>query len=115
MSFVIRPITAAEIEPAEQIVAVAFNNRRPLAEVVAEAQRKFDPKWYLAAFDEGEMTTMMKIIPNRMQINGGSLSFGAVSPVASSPFHRRKGHTDALLRASLRRMREQGQVISGLY
>ena len=35
-----------------------------------------------------------------MRINGGAIPFGAVSPVANSPLHRRKGHTGAMLRQS---------------
>jgi len=40
---------------------------------------------------------------------------GAVSPVASSALHRRKGHAGAMLRRSLEQMRERGQVLSALY
>ncbi|HLF77971.1 MAG TPA: GNAT family N-acetyltransferase [Dehalococcoidia bacterium] len=115
MSLEIRPITAGEVEQAELIVAQAFNDRRPLSELVERANRLFLPDWTLAAFDDGVMTSMTRIIPAQMRINGGALSFGAVSPVANSPFQRRKGHTGVLLRQSLAHMRQQGQVLSGLY
>ena len=50
-----------------------------------------------------------------MYLNGGLLALGAVSPVASSPLHRRKGHSGAMLRRSLEQMREDGLALSGLY
>jgi predicted acetyltransferase len=115
MSLSIRPISDSEVEQAEHLIAQAFNDQRPLTELVERARRTLQPQWTLAAFDVGVMTSLTRMIPAQMRINGGSLSFAAVSPVANSPFHRRQGHTGQLLRQSLAYMREQGQVLSGLY
>jgi predicted acetyltransferase len=49
-----------------------------------------------------------------MYLNGAAIPFGAVSPVATAPEHRRKGHAGQMLRKSLELMRDRGQVISGL-
>jgi predicted acetyltransferase len=116
MSLEIRTITSDEIEAAERISTEAFGgNSRNMTEAVERARRFYQPDWYLGAFEDGEMTSMMRILPFAMRINGRAIPFGAVSPVANSPLHRRKGHTGAMLRHSLELMRERGQWLSGLY
>ena len=68
----------------------------------AERMRSlYPPEDYIGAFEDGELTAFTHIIPRRSRINGGSLGFGAVSPVASSALHRRKGHAAAVLRRGL--------------
>ena len=117
MTLEIRTLTSDEIDAAELIAAAAFGSpsRHDLSERLERIHKDFDPQWYLGAFEDGEMTAMMRMIPSEMWINGGTVAFGTVSPVASSPLHRRKGHTGAMLRRSLAVMRERGQAISGLY
>ncbi len=117
MSFEVRGITTAEIAAAERIAAHAFGDaeRHDPAERIARAQRDVPADCYLASFEDGEMTAMMRTFPLATRLNGGTLDFGAVSPVAASPLHRRKGHTGALLRRSLAVMRERGMVMSGLW
>ena len=118
MSFEVRTLaSAAEIAEADLIAAHAFGSsrRHTMGESVERFADKFPPEWYVGAFEDGEMTSMMRTLPVEMYINGAALSFGAVSPVANSPLHRRKGHSGAMLRRSLEQMRERGQVLSGLY
>jgi predicted acetyltransferase len=118
MNLEIRPIRDDEVEQAEAITGYAFNasDRANLQERVERFRRFYSTDWTLAAFEDGgEMTTYMQVLPFVMRINGRGIPFGAVSPVAASPVHRRKGHTGALLRESLRVMRERGQPLSGLY
>jgi predicted acetyltransferase len=120
VSFEVRNITADEIAQAELIAAQAFGSRtrhenEQRAERAERARQSFSPDWYLCAFEDGEMTSMMRTLPAEMYINGAALGFGAVSPVANSPLHRRKGHSGVMLRRSLEQMRERGQVLSGLY
>jgi predicted acetyltransferase len=113
----IRPIKDEDIEQAEAISGYAFNSndRQNVAQRAEQHRRFYSADWSLAAFEDGEMTTYMRMLPFVMRINGGGIPFGAVSPVAASPLHRRKGHTGALLSESVRVMRERGQVLSGLY
>jgi len=117
MTLQIRTLAADEMEEAVRISADAFNsdNRHNLAPSVEQARVFYQPDWHLAAFEDGEMTAMMPMLPFAMRINGRAIPFAAVGPVASSPLHRRKGHTGAMLRRSLEVMRERGQVLSGLY
>jgi predicted acetyltransferase len=48
-------------------------------------------------------------------INGGSMAYGAVGPVACLAEHRRRGYVGRLMRLWLERMREQGIFLSGLH
>ncbi len=117
MALDIRVLTESELETAESIFAHAFGfaRRHDLEEHMGRVRERFEPEWYLGAFDGDDLTSMMRMVPNDMYINGASIGFGTVSPVASSPLHRRKGHTGAMLRHSLGLMRERGQALSGLY
>ena len=117
MTLDVRVLTADEVEQAETVFAHAFGvaHRHDLGEHMERVRQRFEPEWYMGAFEAEELTSMMRIIPNEMYINGAALGFGTVSPVASSPLHRRQGHTGALLRRSLEVMRERGQPIAGLY
>jgi predicted acetyltransferase len=113
----VRVLTADEVEQAETVFAHAFGiaSRHDTAARMEQVLERSDPDWYLGAFEGEELTSMMCIVPNEMYINGAAIGFGTVSPVASSPLHRRKGHTGAMLRRSLTIMRERGQPLSGLY
>ena len=117
MALEIRPITDDEVEQAEFIRAYSFNvtERADLTESIERTRRIFPNDWSLAAFDGGEMTAYLRVVPMAMRINGHGLSFGAVGPVVSLPQHRRKGYVGALLRRALSDMRDRGQVISGLH
>ena len=117
MTLDIRVLNADEVEQAETVFAHAFGmaRRHDLAEHMERVRRRIEPEWYLGAFEGDELTSMMRIIPNEMYINGAALGFGTVSPVAGSPLHRRQGHTGAMLRRSLEVMRDRGQPIAGLY
>jgi predicted acetyltransferase len=120
MALEIRILTENEIEEAFRISQYSFNaparhDEQLFQDRFARGREFYEPDWHLGSFEDGEMTSMMCMIPNQMYINGAALDFGTVSPVASSPLHRRKGHAGQLMRHSLEVMRERGQSISGLY
>jgi predicted acetyltransferase len=117
MTFEIRNLTLDNLEEAMQLDAHAFGShlRHDVTPMLERARGRFETDSYLGVFEDGEMTSMMRTIPVEMYLNGGLLSLGAVSPVANSPLHRRKGHSGAMLRHSLQQMREAGQALSGLY
>jgi predicted acetyltransferase len=116
MTFEIRTLTDADVARAVAISGYAFNapdhwNNDARLERALEARRA---DWYLDTFEDGAMTSMMTMLPGEMFLNGAAIPFGAVSPVATAPEHRRKGHAGQMLRKSLGVMRDRGQVISGL-
>jgi predicted acetyltransferase len=117
MQFDVRNLTSDEMEAAALISAQAFGApmRFDIAPSAEKARALYPPSDYLGTFEDDELTAMTHIVPRTMRINGASLGFGAVSPVASSALHRRKGHAAALLRRALEQMRERGHVLSGLH
>jgi len=116
MPFEIRTLTDDELPRAVAISGYAFNAPRDLTndERTARARKANKPDWYLGTFEDSAMTSMMVMLPVEMYLNGAAIPFGAVSPVATAPEHRRKGHAGQMLRHSLEVMRDRGQVISGL-
>ncbi len=117
MSLEIRALKLDDLEAALLVDAHAFGmaRRHDIEPVVESARNRFDTDSYLGVFEDGELTSMMRTVPVQMYLNGGLLSLGAVSPVANSPLHRRKGHTGAMLKHSLQQMHDEGLVLSGLY
>ena len=117
MTFEIRTLTDDDLPRAVAITRYSFNapNHWDTSEELVERARKANsPDWYLGTFEDGAMTSMMTMLPMEMYLNGAPIPFGAVSPVATAPEHRRKGHAGRMLRRSLELMRDRGQVISGL-
>jgi predicted acetyltransferase len=116
MAIDIRVLTDDELPDAVAISAYAFNapDHWNNEDRIARARRANRADWYLGTFEDGAMTSMMEMLPVEMFLNGAAIPFGAVSPVATAPEHRRKGHAAQMLRRSLVLMRDRGQVISGL-
>ena len=116
MPFEIRTLTDDDLPRAVAISGYSFNapNHWENDDRIARARKANKPDWYLGTFEDGAMTSMMVMLPVEMYLNGAAIPFGAVSPVATAPEHRRKGHAGQMLRHSLELMRDRGQVISGL-
>ncbi|MBI2912916.1 MAG: GNAT family N-acetyltransferase [Chloroflexi bacterium] len=109
-----RPLQSEDIEQAAHLEAVAFYGK-PTPERVEMTRRFFPPEWTVAAFVDGRLVADARTIPGARRINGGSIPFGRVGPVACLAEYRRQGHVGRLLRLSLERMRDQGQAMSGLH
>src|SRR5262245_16207225 len=103
MTLEIRRLKDEELDAAELISMQAFGApmRFDPGPHMARIRAVHAPDNYLGVLEDGTLTAMMRILPSSMRINGASLGFGAVSPVASSGLHRRKGHAGAMLRRSL--------------
>jgi predicted acetyltransferase len=116
MTFEIRTLTEDDIPRAVGISAYSFNAPDHWSNEarIERARKAYRPEWYLGTFEDETMTSMMLMLPVEMYLNGAALPFGAVSPVATAPEHRRKGHAGQMLRHSLEVMRDRGQVLSGL-
>nr|AHZ45596.1 GCN5-related N-acetyltransferase [uncultured bacterium] len=116
MPFEIRTLTDDDMARAVAISSYSFNapDHWNNAERIERARKANRPDWYVGTFEDGAMTSMMVILPVEMYLNGAAIPFGAVSPVATAPEHRRKGHAGQMLRKSLEVMRDRGQLISGL-
>ncbi|HXH22117.1 MAG TPA: GNAT family N-acetyltransferase [Dehalococcoidia bacterium] len=73
------------------------------------------PEWTLGAFEDGVLQAFVISAPMALGLEGARLRMGGVSSVASMPEARRRGLIAALLRETLRRSREIGDVLSGLW
>jgi predicted acetyltransferase len=110
----LRPLRPEDIEQAAYVETVAFYGR-PTPERTELMRRYLPPEWTVGAFVDGRLVADVRTMPTARRINGVSISFGAVGPVACLAEHRRKGYVGRLLRMSLQRMREQGIPLSGLH
>lgn len=109
-----RVLTPDDIEQSAYVEAVAFYNE-PGAARVEMAKKYLPPEWTVGAFVDGKLVADVRMIPMVRRINGGTMAFAAVGPVACLSAYRRQGHVGRLLRLSLETMRDRGQVMSGLY
>lgn len=114
MSIEYRVTTTDDTEQVVHIEAVAFYGD-PTPERVETQKRLLPPEWTVGAFDGGRCVATVRTMPLARRMDGASMGFGAVGPVACLSAHRRQGHVGALLRLSLEKMRERGQVMSGLF
>ena len=70
MSVDVRVLTADEVEQAEAVFGHSFGlrDRHDFSERLDLVRARYDPDWYLGAFDGPELTSMMRIIPNAVPI-----------------------------------------------
>jgi len=109
-----RPLRPEDVEQAAHLEAVAFYNK-PTPERTEMMRKFFPPEWTVGAFVDGRLVADVRTLPMARRINGKSIPFGAVGPVACLAGCRRQGHVGRLLRMSLERMHDQGQALSGLH
>ncbi|HSP55572.1 MAG TPA: GNAT family N-acetyltransferase [Dehalococcoidia bacterium] len=114
MSTDYRVLTSDDIEQSAYVESVAFYNEPGPARV--EMARKYlPPEWTVGGFIDGKLIADVRTVPMVRRINGATMAFGAVGPVACLSAYRRQGHVGLLLRLALETMRDRGQVISGLH
>lgn len=64
---------------------------------------------------DGEIVAALVLYPLHAYVRGEKLPVTGIGSVAVSPEHRRRGVGEALVRASLREMRQRGDALSMLY
>ncbi len=64
---------------------------------------------------DGEVAAALVLYPLHAYVRGEKLPVTGIGSVAVSPEHRRRGVGEALVRASLREMRQRGDALSMLY
>jgi len=72
-------------------------------------------EYCLGYFDEDELVSTWYVFPWEIFIRGSVLKFGAVADVTTQPEYRRKGQIRELFIYSLKQMKENGIIFSGLY
>jgi predicted acetyltransferase len=109
-----RDLTIDDYDQAAQLEPKAFYNSPDPA--YAERMKKFfPPDWTVGAFLDGKLVADVRTVPMVRRLHGSAMAFGAVGPVTCEAAYRRRGLVARLLVLAMERMRERGQMISGLY
>jgi predicted acetyltransferase len=114
MSLEIREPRGDELDEVSYITAYSFEGDRS-PEALEGTRRLFTVLRPLAAFQDGRVVASLGLLPLAIAVNGGSQPFAGVACVACLPEHRRKGYVGQLLTRALEVMRQEGQVLSGLF
>lgn len=114
MSLEIREPRDHELDEVAYITAYSFEGDRS-PEALEGIRRLFTVLRPLGAFQDGRLVASLGLLPTAMAVNGGRQPFAGVANVACLPEHRRKGYVGRLLTRALEMMREEGQVLSGLF
>ncbi|HEY7268633.1 MAG TPA: GNAT family N-acetyltransferase [Dehalococcoidia bacterium] len=77
--------------------------------------RYYQPAWGLGAFIDGELQASVSSIPFTLVLEGSHVRMGGVTSVNSMPEFRRQGLVAELLRETLKRSRDLGESLSGLW
>jgi predicted acetyltransferase len=114
MSLEIREPREDELDEVAFVGAYSFHGERS-PESLEHRRSLYKVLRPLAAFQNGRVVASLTLLSLPMAVNGGSQPFAGVASVACLPEHRRKGYTGRLLTHALDMMRQEGQVLSGLY
>jgi len=101
-----------ELERWRYLGATAFMSS---AEPWERATQALRPEWTLVATVDGEMQASVTSIPSGLELEGNKAAMGAVSGVACMPEYRRMGLVAELLVETLKRSRDLGEPLSGLW
>jgi len=114
MSLEIREPRDDELDEVAYIGAYSFHGDRS-PEALEHRRSLYKALKPLAAFQNGRVVASLTLLSLPMAVNGGSQPFAGVASVACLPEHRRRGYVGRLLTRALDVMRQEGQVLSGLY
>ncbi|MGP0584387.1 GNAT family N-acetyltransferase [Paenibacillus timonensis] len=110
----IRPLRAVEFDASLSLSEYAFQYKvKP--EDREERRKSFIPERSWGAFEGGELLAKLMLLPLHLYVQGRPVSMGGIAGVATWPEHRRSGLVRELLATALRRMNEQGQILSCLH
>lgn len=114
MTVEFRDMTEDDYEQVSYVEAKAFYNTPGPQR--AELMKQIVPaKWTVVATVEGKVVATVRAIPQIRRFHGSMMRFAAVGPVSCLAPYRRQGIVGRLLTVALERMRERGQVLSGLH
>lgn len=114
MSLEIREPRDHELDEVAYITAYSFEGDRS-PEALEGIRRLFTVLRPLGAFQDGQLVASLGLLSTVMAVNGGRQPFAGVANVACLPEHRRRGYVGRLLTRALEMMRDEGQVLSGLF
>jgi len=114
----IKNISKNDLKKVDKLMIYCFGaGQEPDPEnEVKEYQETIDLNYAWGYYnEEGELVSTWITFPWEAYFRGKLLKFGAVADVTTQPEYRRKGYVRELFLQSLKQMKENGYVMSGLY
>jgi predicted acetyltransferase len=108
----IRVLSEEDFDRWKEVLGVAFMDP---PEVVDRFARHHKPEWILGAYADGVMQASASSAPFALGLEGSPVRMGGVTAVACMPEYRRRGMVAESLRQTLRRSRDMGEPLSGLW
>lgn len=112
LGFDIRVLPEEDVERWKRINAVAFMDP---PDTVDRWAKYLEAQWTLGAYADGALQATATSEPFTLGLEGSPLRMGAVTSVACMPEYRRRGLVAELLRETLKRSRDLGEPLSGLW
>ncbi|MHC0429581.1 GNAT family N-acetyltransferase [Streptomyces sp. O3] len=116
MAIDVRPITDAELSDWTRALNTGFLRSPVISDGQLADRRSFtDPARTLGAFDAGRCVATFRSFPQELTAVGGArLPADAITNVAVSPTHRRRGLLTRMMAADLTAAKERGDVLASL-
>jgi predicted acetyltransferase len=109
-----RDLTLDDYDQAAILEPKAFYNA-PDPAYAERMKQFFPPDWTVGAFLDGKLVADVRTVPMVRRLHGAKMAFGSVGPVTCQAAYRRRGLVARLLVLAMERMRDRGQMLSGLY
>lgn len=113
----IRSLTNKDLKKAGELAYYCFGGGQDPwpEEEVKQYNDVLNLKYCLGYFDSEELVSTWYVFPWEIFIRGSVLKFGAVADVTTQPEYRRRGQVRELFLYSLKQMKDDGIIFSGLY
>ncbi len=108
----IRVLPEEDVERWKYVEGLAFT---ATPEVVERDTKHHKAEWTLAAYADGRLQAAATSMPYTLGLEGNEVRMGAVTSVVCMPEYRRQGLVGELLRETLKRSRDLGEPLSGLW
>ncbi|GBF73400.1 hypothetical protein PA598K_01689 [Paenibacillus sp. 598K] len=109
----LRSLKPSEAEASLDLSFYAFQIQLSEQEY-EKAIARFKPDRVIGAFDDGELVAQLSLLPLATYVGGKSFAMGGIANVSSWPERRRKGAVTQLFKHTLKRMKDNGQMLSFL-
>jgi predicted acetyltransferase len=109
----IREVTENDYQDAIKLSEYAFQYQVPEDSLPTRKERLKKHK-ILGIWDENTLAAKLHIIPLSIYMKGDEWKMGGVAGVATFPEYRRNGYVKSLMVESLKRMRDEDQIVSML-
>ena len=115
MDIEVRSIASDEFESFMRAMQLGFGSHTTDDDISQSKEEGLEPDRAIAAFHKGQIVGTTGSLPLVMAVSGHVLSSSAVTCVAVSPTHRRRGILNKLMRHQTDDLHERGEPLAMLY